>query len=176
MNGFEDAKLLLRVADHPETFAARLAELQAASDASAAREQAAVEAEASQAQRVAELDKREAAVRDLELEAHTEKQRLEGVRLELVNFARTVRQGKEQVMVRMARHAGLLDGFIPSMQSLPEDWDAFEASIFGKPADAVFDDDSVNAVTEAVRLPDASASATITRQRRTMRRGSEERI
>jgi hypothetical protein len=38
MNGFEDAMLLFRLIDDPETYKARLQELQAAEDAAAKRE------------------------------------------------------------------------------------------------------------------------------------------
>ncbi len=171
--GSDEVTALIQLITNVEKGKARLADLQAANDAAAAREQAAVAAETSLAQRTAALDLREAAVRDQELAAHRENQRLEGTRAELVEFARQLRETDDAIKVRLLRHAGLLDGFNPNLQSLPS-WAAVDTAIFSKPADAVFDDDSVNVVVEPV--PGAPAGATITRQRRPMRRTSEERI
>lgn len=170
MNGADDLLSLLRLVTDPGAVTARLAELQAKEAAIDAREQGAIEREVMSDQRLAAADQREAKVRELEFQAHTENLRLEAIRIELVDFARILRETDDQIKTRLLRHAGLLTGFNPQLQTMPN-WDSIESSIFGRPADVHFDDDSVGGVVEPV--PDASREATITRTRRPMRRGEE---
>jgi hypothetical protein len=176
IDGTNDFLALLRLVADPATAKARLAELQAATAAAKAREEAALEAEISANAVIASHDKREKDLRDQELALHQEKQRLEARRLELVAFAKQIGQVEDQVKLRVLRYSGLLEGFNPTLQSLP-DWPAIEAAVFGRPQDAHVDanppgparslgDDSV--VVEPI--PDAVAGASVTRSRRVMRR------
>jgi hypothetical protein len=176
IDGTNDLLALLRLVADPATAKARLAALQAATDAAKAREEAALEAEISANAVIASHDKREKELRDQELAAHVERQRLEASRVQLVDFARQLRETEDQIKVRVLRYAGILEHFNPTLQSLP-DWPAIEAAVFGRPADAHIDanppaprrslgDDSV--VVEPI--PDAVAGASVTRSRRIMRR------
>jgi hypothetical protein len=176
MSASDDLLALLRLVADPATAKARLAELQAATAAAKAREVAALEQETSCNGWIKKLEARENSVRDQELAVHQEKQRLEASRVQLVDFARQLRETEDQIKVRVLRYAGILEHFNPTLQSLP-DWPAIEAAVFGRPADAHIDanppaprrslgDDSV--VVEPI--PDAVAGASVTRSRRIMRR------
>jgi hypothetical protein len=169
MNGSEDLKLLLQAISDPQTFAAKLAELEAREAAAFAKEQAAIEQEVTADKRLAEADKREAALRDQELAAHQERQKLVGIRAELVEFAKRIKESETQVKARVLRHAGLLDGLLP-IADIPS-WASIDAALSGaRPADYQDDDDSVNAVAAPQPVEHASPS-TLTRTRKTMRRG-----
>jgi hypothetical protein len=169
IGGSEEVTLLLKLITDVSLGKQRLGDLNAAALVAAQREEAASAAEAALAQRTADLDRREAAVKEMEFAAHTEKLRVEGIRIHLVEFSRQLRDTEDQIKLRMLRHAGLLDGFNPNIQSVPG-WAAVDAALFAKPADAHFDDDSVNVVTEP--LAGAVTGSTITRSRRP-RRGTQ---
>jgi hypothetical protein len=170
MNGSEDLRLLLQAISDPGKFAAKLSELEAREQAAFAKEQAAIEQEVVADRRLAEADKREAALRDAELEAHQEKQRLTGIRQELVSFAKRIKESEDQVKGRILRHAGLLDGLL-AIQDLPS-WSQIDVALgLAKPADVHFDSDDQNAVAAPQPVDHAPAGSTLTRTRRAMRRG-----
>jgi hypothetical protein len=176
IDGTNDLLALLRLVADPATAKARLAELQAATDAAKAREEAALEQETSCNGWIKKLEARENSILDQELALHQEKQRLEATRIQLLEFGRQLRETEDQIKVRVLRYAGILENFNPTLQSLP-DWPAIEAAVFGRPQDAHVDanppgrarslgDDSV----VAEPIPDAVAGASVTRSRRVMRR------
>ena len=159
---------LLALITDPKAAQAQLQSLLAASEDSRQERASVEQARAALAQATAALDAREAAVSAREVEAHTDRQRLDARRLELVAFAKELREAREQIMARVLRHGDMLDGFVPSLQTLPDDWPAFDRML-GVPVDAHYE----QAETVVEPVPGAVAGSTITRQRRTMRRQPE---
>jgi hypothetical protein len=168
MTGAEDLMALLKLVTDPAAAKARLDEQIDMQVLSAGEQDRAAEMMRAAQARTADLDRREAALRDQELAAHVERQKLVGIRQELVAFAKALREQEDQVKSRILKHAGWLEGL--SIQSLPS-WQTIDAELTGaRPADYQHDDDSVGAVAAPQPVEHASPS-TLTRTRRAMRRG-----
>jgi len=159
--------LLALIAD-PKASKDRLQSILAAGEEVRKASAAFEDAKAALAQATAALDSREAALTERELEAHTERQRLDARRLELVAFAKELREAREQIMARVLRHGGMLDGYVPSLQTLPDNWAAFDR-MMAMPADAQYE----QAETVVEPVEHAVANTSLTRSRRTMRRQTE---
>jgi hypothetical protein len=124
---------------------------------------AADQAQAALAARVAELDKREAAIREAELAVHTEKQLVKGQRAELSNHAQHLGKIEDQIKMRLLHHAGVLHNFNPALQSMPE-WAAVDRELGA--GDAHYDDGASTGrpetLDESEPAPNRVAGSTLT--------------
>ena len=178
MSGYDDAMVWGRIAADPKGYAERLTALKAEREAIAAERAALEQSRTALAQTVAEVDKRVAAVSERKLAAHTKEQRNEAIQNWLVDFAREQREVGDQIKIRLRRHSGLLQHFNPTLQTLPDGWDAIDAAVFGRPADDHRDEHNVDIVTEPVE--GAVGGVTLSRsrpasaaERRAQRRAAE---
>jgi hypothetical protein len=145
----------------PKARAKQIEELSAMMIAADARIEAARDAEAKLALRVAELDRREAKVGDIEIETAARKDRVLDQQARLHDIAADIKTQGDRFKREKLRYAGAAEHFNERLQDLP-DWDALAQMVLGQP-DAHYDDDSVMAVTEGVP---GAAGSTLTRSNR----------
>jgi len=128
--------------------------------------------------RVAELDKREAKIREDEADAFAHQAQVNERQARLHDIARDIREEGNAFKVQILNYAGLAEHFNSRLQSLP-DWDALALMVLGQPDPHMSGDhhatrgevsDEVEPVPHAVIGTSLTRSRQSVSERRAMRR------